>query len=95
MKKEDFTPSQDQLKELRNGLLEPFWEVFKLLLEDELKEADDKLHDRKGLWSLEQREQNRQRCNVLEYVLELPELVLEKSKSRKNSEPKPMKGAYD
>jgi hypothetical protein len=89
-----FEPSKEQVKDLRDGLVQPFWKCFSQILEDEKRDADNQFHDRDGLLTVEQREQFRQRFNLLEYVLELPGLVIEKSKPKR--EPKePDDETYD
>jgi hypothetical protein len=89
-----FEPTNQQVKDLRDGLQEPFWFALKEILEDEKREAEKALFDENGKFDQSQREQFRQRRNLLQYVLELPEAVIEKMKPK--TEPKqPDFNTYD
>lgn len=81
-KKKEIDPTAQMILTLQQGVNTEFWKVFKNLLEDEKKDCEMSIFDEEGLLTLEQREDFRRRRNVLQYIIELPELVIEKSKPK-------------
>lgn len=82
-----FEPTKEQVNDLKIGINQPFWETLKSILIDEKKTAELMVFENEELTN-EQRDDLRLRRNLLQYVIELPELVIEKSRPKqKQKEP--------
>ena len=78
---DDFGITPSMIKDLIEGVSSNFWVTFSKLLRDEKEIAEVAVFENEAL-DEKQRDQLRLRRNLLQYVLDLPALVIEKSKPR-------------
>lgn len=77
-KKKELDPNAVMIKTLQDGLNSPFWELMRKLILEEKEAIEQQVFEDPELDD-KQRNELRNKRNTYQYVLELPELVIEKS----------------